>query len=170
MKVKLLMTCALLCAMPFWSMAQTSKTKVKRDNGEVKMKTEDATGKTKVEISKDGSTRVTTDRPGEGKKVTTMAAPGWAMAHNYNNDRVVYFPDYYMFYQPGRGYTYWTDGAWQTMEAVPAYYKDVDWNGARVEILEGVDIDTVPEKEWVRYHEMYPSRPVSIDVRMPEMK
>src|SRR5438477_356004 len=83
---------------------------------------EPATGKSKEK-----------DRPG---KMKTKATPAWAAAHQYHNDHDVYFPDYYTFYDPQRGYIYYKEGHWVNTTTVPTYMRSVDMNKARVQIIQ----------------------------------
>ena len=83
MKLSLFLAGLLLVAIPTMTSAQNNqKTKIKtKDDGTVKIKTEDSKTKQKG------------------------MPPSWAEAHGYLNNTHVYFPDYYVFYDPARGYT-----------------------------------------------------------------
>ena len=141
-----------------------SKVKTKSRRGETKTKIETAEGQRKIEVERDGTTKVTTDNPTDGKTKITYPAPFWASARNYANDRPVYFPDYYMFYTPGRGYTYWQDGAWHTSESYPDFYSSVDWTSANMHILTDADLSLHAENEFPRYREQYPA------VQVPDVR
>ena len=86
-------------------------------------------------------------------------APKWAEAHSYNNDKYVYFPDYYLFYSPVRGYVYWSNNAWTTSQAMPAYVNEMTLIGARAEMLDRVPVTGAPEREFKNYYKQYPAEP-----------
>jgi hypothetical protein len=136
-----------MVSIPFISEAQTNK---KSD--------------TKVKIDKRGNTKVKAN----GKKVKTEGIPpAWAPAHGYRENRSVDFPDYHMFYQPGRGYVYWNNGAWTTSSSVPAYLGSVDLGTARMQLLEDIDITTYPERNYEVYMRQFPAQPVEVTVPVP---
>ncbi|MBX2907706.1 MAG: hypothetical protein KF744_16800 [Taibaiella sp.] len=84
--------------------------------------------------------------------------PKWAEAHGYKNDKFVYFPDYYLFYTPVRGYVYWSNNDWTSSQAMPAYVNDMNLIGARAEIL-NVPVAATPEQDFKRYYKEFPSEP-----------
>jgi hypothetical protein len=83
------------------------------------------------------------------------------------NDRIVYFPDYYVFYTPARGYVYWNNGQWANSTDLPSFLQQADMRKAHAEILDNTDIDAYPEKEFSRYKEQYPAESVDITVPVP---
>ena len=103
---------------------------------------------------------------GNGKtKSKTYTTPSWGAAHQYTGDKYVYFPDYYTYYEPDRGYVYWNNGKWTTSSSVPSYMSSVDLNSARVQIIE--DMSTRPETRYRTYMETYPAQKVEVTVPMP---
>lgn len=149
MKLQLFFAGVLLVAAPGVASAQNSnKTKVKtKGDGTVKMKTEDS----KV-------------------KYNNTAPPTWAEAHGYENNSHVYFPDYYVFYDPTRGYTYWNGNAWTTSTAVPAFISTVDLSSARAEMLHDARLKEHPELKYDTYIKQYPAQPVDITIQVPPMR
>jgi len=96
-----------------------------------------------------------------GKSHTSQSvAPSWGQAHNYQNDKYVYFPDYYTFYSPGRGYTYWNNGNWMTSQNLPSNMSIIDMNNARTQTLD-VPLNTFPERNINTYMNQYPAQPVN---------
>lgn len=83
--------------------------------------------------------------------------PSWASAHNYHNDKYVYFPDYYTFYSPERGYIYWQPTGWATSANPPAYMTPVDLSKARLRVLRQVQNNANPEQEVAAYMQQYPA-------------
>jgi len=86
-------------------------------------------------------------------------APKWAEAHEYKNDKFVYFPDYYLFYTPVRGYVYWSNNAWTSSQQMPAYVNDMNLIGARAEMLNKLPADAYPERDFPTYYKQYPAEP-----------
>lgn len=86
-------------------------------------------------------------------------APKWAATHDYKNDKFVYFPDYYLFYTPVRGYVYWSNNAWSSSQAMPAYVNDMNLIGARAEPLENIPAEGFPERDFPTYYKQYPASP-----------
>ncbi len=98
-------------------------------------------------------------------KTKTRTTPSWGTAHHYNGDKYVYFPDYYTYYEPDRGYVYWNNGTWTTSSTVPSYMSKVDMNSARVQIID--DMTVRPETRYKTYMETYPAQKVEVTVPMP---
>lgn len=92
--------------------------------------------------------------------------PKWALAQGYLNDRPVYFPDYYIFYTPQRGYIYWKDGAWTSGPQVPDFISEAELKRARTQILENED-NNEPEKQIDVYLEQFPAQPLDHPVPLP---
>lgn len=119
-----------------------------------------------VAQSEAGQTTVTKTIEKNGKKKTkTRTMPDWAAAQNYSGDQCVYFPDYYTFYEPGRGYVYWNNGAWTSAGTLPSYMTDVNLNRARMQILN--DVSARPETRYRNYIESYPAQKVEVAVPVP---
>lgn len=95
--------------------------------------------------------------------------PVWAPAHGYRMKQHVYFPDYYVFYDPYRnGYVYWNNSAWIFSPVVPPYMSGVDMNRARIQIISDIPLTTRPERNWNRYYHAYPpSGRVNININLP---
>lgn len=102
-------------------------------------------------------------------KVKTKQSPSWAAAHHYTADRDVYFPDYYTFYDPERGYIYWNSGKWTTSTTVPSYMSNVDMNSARIQIIDE-DTHMRPEVKYKTYRETYPAQKVEVTVPIPDVR
>jgi hypothetical protein len=102
-------------------------------------------------------------------KGSSGASPSWAAAHQYNNDRSVYFPDYYTFYEPNRGYIYWNNDNWATSATVPPFMSSSDLNRARVQQIEG-DASGHPENQYNNYKNMYPAQKIEVVVPVPDVK
>jgi hypothetical protein len=84
--------------------------------------------------------------------------PPWAAAHNYDATAHVYFPDYYVYYDPARGgYVYWEHGQWTFSPSVPPYLEKVDLSKERVQILKGLSLDLHPEMDYPHYMKLYPA-------------
>ena len=86
------------------------------------------------------------------------AMPSWGKAQHYKNDRYVYFPDYYTFYSPERGYTYYQNGNWTSSANMPGYMNNADLNKARTHKLNDVPNSAYPEKDFSTYINQYPAQ------------
>lgn len=106
------------------------------------------------------------DRPGKSKM---KASPSWASSHHYTNDRDVYFPDYYTFYDPERGYIYYNNGTWVNTTTVPSYMSTVDMNKARIEVIKE-DVQMHPETKFTIYRQTYPAQHVEVTVPVPDVR
>ena len=94
--------------------------------------------------------------------------PPWAAAHNYDATEHVYFPDYYTFYDAGRGgYVFWKDTGWSFTPAMPPYMEKVDLSKERVQILKGLSLDLQPQLNYPNYMEQYPAQPGYNKVPVP---
>ncbi|HTM66085.1 MAG TPA: hypothetical protein VL093_07185 [Flavipsychrobacter sp.] len=84
-------------------------------------------------------------------KTTTAFQPG----KNY-----AYFPDYYAFYDPARGYVYWDmqSNKWQTSQEMPLFMSKVDMSKVRVKIIDGLTLDLYPERNYPYYMKLYPAQ------------
>lgn len=88
--------------------------------------------------------------------------PAWESGHDN-----VYFPDYYMFYDPHRkSYVYWTGKKWATSTTTPTLVKDVDMSKVRIQILKDESL-VYPENNIERYQMLYPAQPVFPSVPVP---
>src|SRR4051794_37619890 len=86
------------------------------------------------------------EKKGETK---IKAAPAWSAADKYSGRQDVYFPDYYVFYDPERGYYYWSDNKWTTSDTIPAFMSGIDMDKARVEVITGEITD--PQNAYLIY-------------------
>lgn len=101
-------------------------------------------------------TKTTTSR-----STTVTTTPYWSKSHSYQNDKYVYFPDYYLFYSPSRGYTYWSNGAWSTSSSLPSNMSTADLNAARIQTLNEISVTSYPERSYTTYINQYPAQPVN---------
>ena len=90
-------------------------------------------------------------------------------AKDYRGDRHLYYPDYYAFYDPNRGYVYWNmaTNSWATSREVPPFMKNVDLPRTRVQILKGLSLDLYPERNYPNYMKLYPAQGDNADVPVP---
>lgn len=112
-----------------------------------------------AQVTRDGELR----KPMREVVVKHRTPPKWAEAHGYHDDKYVYFPDYYIFYSPIRGYVYWSNNGWTTSQANPQYTSDMDLIEARAEILNNVPLDNYPERRIGNYMKQYPGNPTNRD-------
>jgi len=166
MRLKILMSGLAIVFLPFLADAQTkTKTEIKK-KGPGKEKIIQASGTTKIERDKDGTTTVKMESLDGHEAKVKIAPPKWALSQGYLNDRHVYFPDYHLFYTPARGYVYWEDGRWINSAEVPAYMKGVDLRRAKAQILEE-DGNGFPERNYRALKQQYPAEPVTVSVPVP---
>ncbi len=97
-------------------------------------------------------------------------SPEWAKT-GYNNKSHVYFPDYYAFYDPQRGYVFWNaeSKTWNTSQEVPSFMSEVDMSHVRVQILDGLSLDLRPETNYPNYMKLYPSNSSGNNVPVPRL-
>lgn len=89
------------------------------------------------------------------------SSPEWGLGHNYMNDRYVYFPDYFTFYSPNRGYIYANDSyGWSASPSLPASMRGADMSKIRVQLLD-VPLTAYPEKKFESYYMHYPAQAVN---------
>ncbi|HYD22550.1 MAG TPA: hypothetical protein VEB40_13805 [Flavipsychrobacter sp.] len=100
------------------------------------------------------------------KPVNTFKKPSWAPT-GYSADHHVYFPDYYTFYDPRRGYVTWEKDSWVASPTMPLFLSNEDLSKARIQILNDISIDKRPELSYPRYMKMYPARPGSKEILAP---
>lgn len=90
--------------------------------------------------------------------ISGATLPGWASAHKYDATTHIYFPDYYVYYDPARGgYIFWDTGKWNFSPAVPPFLEKVDLSSSRVQILKGLSLDLHPELNYPYYMKLYPA-------------
>jgi hypothetical protein len=167
MKVKLILVGMLMTVIPLVSEAQT-KVKAKA-NQTVKTKTK-TPAPSKVEEPPKEETSLKMETAASHEANVKLMPPSWALSQGYMNDRIVYFPDYYLFYTPGRGYVYWSNGQWTNSTEPPAFLQQADMRKAHAEILDNTDINAFPEKEFLKYKEQYPAEPVEFAVPIPAVR
>jgi hypothetical protein len=86
--------------------------------------------------------------------------PAWAQAQHYDADAHVYFPDYYIFYDPQRGgYLYWDKDNYVFSKEVPPFLQKVDLAKSRIQVLKGLSLDLHPELSYPYYMRLYPAVP-----------
>ncbi|PZF74938.1 hypothetical protein [Taibaiella soli] len=109
------------------------------------------------------SKTATTSTESLPKKVDlSKPVPDWE-----NGPDNVYFPDYYMFYDPHRkSYVYWTGEKWATSVSTPSLIKDIDKSKVRIQILKDETL-VYPENNIERYEMLYPAQPVFPTVPVP---
>ncbi len=119
------------------------------------------------------------DKGGRGKgkqkkvknvKVKKLAPPAWGASKHYNGESHVYFPDYYTFYDPARGYVYWNNGYWVTSVTEPSFLSGVDLNTARIELLPNEALTERPELRYTTYAGQYPGRIIGVGIPIPPIK
>lgn len=82
-------------------------------------------------------------------------------------DQAAYYPDFYTFYDPARGYVYWQDSTWQVSRERPKFMKEAQKGRVRVELLHDRTIGTYPEDNAERYMELYPAQNVTPTTPVP---
>lgn len=90
----------------------------------------------------------------------------------FTNKQHVYFPDYYAFYDPNRGYVFWNiaTNSWTTSRQVPEFMSNVDMSKTRIQILEGLSLDLHPETNYPNYMKLYPAQTDNPDVPVPNAR
>ena len=88
---------------------------------------------------------------------------------DYTGNSHIYYPDYYAFYDPNRGYVYWNvqTNSWTTSQQVPAFMSNVDMRRTRVQILKGLSLDLYPERNYPNYMKLYPAKLDNPSVPVP---
>jgi hypothetical protein len=164
MNVKMILVCMFMAATPLLGDAQT-KVKAK-SNKAVKIKAA-ATVTAKAEEPKADEASLKMETAASHEANVKLMPPSWALSQGYMNDRIVYFPDYYVFYTPARGYVYWNGNQWTNSTEIPSFLQPADMRKAHAEILDNTDIDGHPEQEFLKYKEQYPAEPVSFSIPVP---
>ena len=103
------------------------------------------------------------------KPMQTFKKEAW-MPTDYKYDHPIYFPDYYTFYDPQRGYVVWEKDSWIARPSMPLFLKSSDLKKPRIQILEDIGINKRPELDYPRYMKMYPALPGERDVIAPVPK
>lgn len=104
-------------------------------------------------------TQITTEKP----KLT------W---DKYNGTGTVYFPDYYAFYDPERGYIFWNvnNNKWTTSSKPPTFMSKVNMSRTRIQILKDLSLDLHPETNYPNYMKLYPAQINDPLVPVPNQK
>lgn len=68
----------------------------------------------------------------------------------------IYFQDYYSFYDPKRGFVYFSDSMWHVTDTVPTFMKDATVGKARIQVLQDPN-ERMPEDHFDQYLKMYPA-------------
>ena len=99
----------------------------------------------------------------------SVAVPPWAAAHKYDATSHVYFPDYYTYYDAGRGgHVFWDRSDWKFTPTVPPFLEKVDLSKSRIQIMKGLSLDLHPEQNFPYYVKQYPPDPNNnVDVAAP---
>lgn len=87
----------------------------------------------------------------------------------FEDNQYVYFPDYYAFYDPNRGYVFWNERTknWNSSLQPPKFMSNVDMSKTRVQILKGLSLDLHPEQNYPNYMRLYPAKTTIPDVPVP---
>ena len=90
-------------------------------------------------------------------------------ASEFRSSQHVYFPDYYAFYDPNRGFVFWNaeSRSWQSSLEPPIFLKEVDMSHTRIQILKGLSLDLHPERNYPNYMKLYPAREADPKVPVP---
>jgi hypothetical protein len=152
MKLKLLTIALLLACLPF--LAEADKGGKGKGKGN-----SNSNGNKNGHYKANSSKKVVKAKP---------MPPGWAKKHGYANNRHVYFPDYYTFYDPNRGYVYWNKaGYWVTSTSKPYFLNKVDLGVARIQILNSEALTAQPELRYTTFVNQYPGKIVGVAVPIP---
>lgn len=81
--------------------------------------------------------------------------------------QTAYYPDFYTFYDPQRGYIYWQDSSWYVSRERPKFMKETRKGKVRVELLHDRTIGTYPEDNAERYMQLYPAQNVTPTTPVP---
>ncbi len=86
--------------------------------------------------------------------------------------KYVYFPDYYAFYDPNRGYVFWSvdSSGWQSSRELPSFMSKIDFRKTRIKILDGLSLDLYPERNYPNYMKLYPARQNDPKVPVPGVR
>ncbi|HRO42839.1 MAG TPA: hypothetical protein PL009_08395 [Flavipsychrobacter sp.] len=79
---------------------------------------------------------------------------------SFHSSKPVYFPDYYAFYDPARGYVFWneTTHTWNESQQPPKFMMNIDMSKTRIQLIEGLHLDLRPEQNYPNYMKLYPAR------------
>ena len=99
---------------------------------------------------------------------SALPVPKSSLAQGYMNDRPVYFPDYYLFYTPRRGYIFWSDGGWQSSATLPDHLKKANLKSGRARILDASPENENPEKRFKQFRKDFPAQVLAEAVIVPE--
>lgn len=78
-----------------------------------------------------------------------------------------YYPDFYTFYDPARGYIYWQDSTWHVSSERPKFMKEAEKGRVRIELLHDRNIGSYPEDNAERYMKLYPAQNVTPTTPVP---
>lgn len=101
------------------------------------------------------------------KKPSSLKKTEKPQSSIFDKNQFLYFPDYYAFYDPKRGYVFWDlkTQTWISSFEVPAFMSSVDMSKTRIQILDGLSLDLYPELNYPNYMKLYPAR--QNDPRVP---
>lgn len=88
----------------------------------------------------------------------------------FKSKKHIYFPDYYAFYDPNRGYVFWNEESktWKATLKPPTFMSNVDMSKTRIQILEGLSLDLHPEQNYPNYMKLYPAQQSDPKVPVPQ--
>jgi hypothetical protein len=181
MKIRKLLAMILLFAMPVFAVAQghgQGKGKAQgQGQGQQKIKGKGSGNKEKMAgqgeyKGKQGTYKVKRSVATGGKTtgVRRHGPPSWAPAHGYRANKHAYFPDYYTYYDPNRGYVYWNNNTWVTSRTIPSFLTTVNLGKARIQVLNDLNLSTRPESNYSTYMRLYPANRVDITVPVPTVR
>jgi hypothetical protein len=105
-------------------------------------------------------------KPATPKQKTSSTSSAFATKKH------LYFPDYYAFYDPNRGYVFWNEQKkeWNTSLQPPKFMSKVDMSKTRIQILEGLSLDLRPEQNYPNYMKLYPAHQNDPKVPVPNAR
>jgi len=108
------------------------------------------------------------EKKGNSRKGQTQAQ-SQKLPAAFQSNKHLYFPDYYAFYDPQRGYIFWNEEEkeWNSSLQVPKFMSEVDMSKTRIQILEGLSLDLRPEQNYPNYMKLYPATQNNPKVPVP---
>lgn len=114
-------------------------------------------------------TSVAQEKKGTGNKKAQQKAQTSNLPAAFQSNKHLYFPDYYAFYDPQRGYIFWNEEEkeWNSSQQIPKFMSEVDMSKTRIQILEGLSLDLRPEQNYPNYMKLYPATQNNPKVPVP---
>jgi len=108
----------------------------------------------------------------ETRQPVKKEVQGSHTAAAFRTNQHVYFPDYYAFYDPNRGYVFWNQETktWNSSLQPPKFMSKVDMSHTRVQILKDLSLDLHPEQNYPNYMKLYPAQTANPDVPVPNSR